>query len=637
MGKVSLPPGFRFHPTDEEIVSYYLKRKVCGKSLHCNAISQIDLYKSEPWDLPGQSLLKTRDLEWYFFSPLDKKHGKGSRTNRATEIGFWKTTGKDRPIRRNGRTVGMKKTLVFHVGRAPNGERTNWVMHEYRLEDKELNDKGIVQDAYVLCRIFQKNGPGPRNGAQYGAPFNEEEWEDDVVADSLIPLPMVSGVAPSSEPQMNQLVVVPKQEMDELVSDQAPILDGSSGSTNENIFSSYIKSHAHDLKDEDNVQLQPANEDDFAWLSHENGFLQHNGDNQELNAGLLIDGFHAYDLDDMEENAYDGEAHQMLTPIDDDSFLEVNDILKHIDTQKCEAETVEPEAEMVEPFTYFDTVIDNPVIEDGSFLEMKDVLNPLEPEPDESEFLDDILNFFDTVDDDSNPVLPDLSARLPVNEDYKPEQSKMVTKVDVEGSLQGYAANPHTHETTHVHGVEGASSSEQKADPFTGTGDKFIKGKVDKISEPTDVPSDESFDGLFSKRFQNMLGCIPARPALAAEYPTKGGLKLSQNEAYAGASINVTAATVHITHMSFMGSDTKAWPLHDSRHMDYLLSDGIVMDDLMVRKSSVSLGELVLGTFSSDMVVVLRGGFAFFFMLLVLLGVSYRFGKLKVFFGSALL
>ncbi|CAK7355000.1 unnamed protein product [Dovyalis caffra] len=52
-------------------------------------------------------------------------------------------------------------------------------MYEYRLEEKELADKGIAQDGYVLCVIFQKEGPGPKNGAQYGAPFNEDEWDDD--------------------------------------------------------------------------------------------------------------------------------------------------------------------------------------------------------------------------------------------------------------------------------------------------------------------------------------------------------------------------------------------------------------------------------------------------------------------------
>lgn len=92
-----------------------------------------------------KSRLKTRDLEWYFFSVLDKKYGNGSKTNRATENGYWKTTGKDRPIRHGSRIVGMKKTLVYHSGRAPHGQRSNWVMHEYRMTDDELGKAGIAQ------------------------------------------------------------------------------------------------------------------------------------------------------------------------------------------------------------------------------------------------------------------------------------------------------------------------------------------------------------------------------------------------------------------------------------------------------------------------------------------------------------
>ncbi|CAI9767489.1 unnamed protein product [Fraxinus pennsylvanica] len=176
-----LAPGFRFHPTDEELVRYYLRRKVCGKSFRFDAISDIDIYKAEPWDLPSMSKLKTRDLEWYFFSVLDKKYGNGSKTNRATDKGYWKTTGKDRAVYHKSEIVGMKKTLVYHSGRAPKGLRTNWVMHEYRLIDLELERAGIVQDAFVLCRVFQKSGSGAKNGEKYGAPFVEEEWEDDEV------------------------------------------------------------------------------------------------------------------------------------------------------------------------------------------------------------------------------------------------------------------------------------------------------------------------------------------------------------------------------------------------------------------------------------------------------------------------
>ncbi|GJR72946.1 NAC domain-containing protein 53-like protein [Tanacetum coccineum] len=177
----SLAPGFRFHPTDEELVRYYLRRKVCGQPFRLDAISDVDVYKVEPWDLPALSRLKTRDLEWYFFSVLDKKYGNGSRTNRATEKGYWKTTGKDRAVYFRSELTGMKKTLVYHSGRAPKGERTNWVMHEYRLIDKELESAGVVQDAFVLCRIFHKSGSGPKNGEKYGAPLIEEEWAEESI------------------------------------------------------------------------------------------------------------------------------------------------------------------------------------------------------------------------------------------------------------------------------------------------------------------------------------------------------------------------------------------------------------------------------------------------------------------------
>jgi len=53
MGGASLPPGFRFHPTDEELVGYYLQRKVEGQEIELEVIPVIDLYKFDPWELPG--------------------------------------------------------------------------------------------------------------------------------------------------------------------------------------------------------------------------------------------------------------------------------------------------------------------------------------------------------------------------------------------------------------------------------------------------------------------------------------------------------------------------------------------------------------------------------------------------------
>jgi|UniRef100_A0A804PPS4 hypothetical protein len=101
--------------------------------------------------------------EWYFFSFRDRKYATGLRTNRATKSGYWKATGKDRVIHtpcsrpaagggHHRAVVGMRKTLVFYRGRAPNGVKTSWVMHEFRMENPHTPPK----EDWVLCRVFYK-------------------------------------------------------------------------------------------------------------------------------------------------------------------------------------------------------------------------------------------------------------------------------------------------------------------------------------------------------------------------------------------------------------------------------------------------------------------------------------------------
>ncbi|KAL7595366.1 NAC domain-containing protein 7 [Lactuca sativa] len=150
-----VPPGFRFHPTDEELVDYYLRKKIASKRIDLDVIKDIDLYRIEPWDLQDLCKLGTEEQnEWYFFSHKDKKYPTGTRTNRATKAGFWKATGRDKAIYSKNNLVGMRKTLVFYKGRAPNGQKSDWIMHEYRLE---TNENGTRQEeGWVVCRVFKK-------------------------------------------------------------------------------------------------------------------------------------------------------------------------------------------------------------------------------------------------------------------------------------------------------------------------------------------------------------------------------------------------------------------------------------------------------------------------------------------------
>ncbi|XP_030536438.2 NAC domain-containing protein 100-like [Rhodamnia argentea] len=160
--KIELPPGFRFHPTDEELITHYLQKKVMDAGFTAKAIGEVDLNKSEPWELPWKA--KMGEKEWYFFCVRDRKYPTGLRTNRATEAGYWKATGKDKEIYRGKSLVGMKKTLVFYGGRAPKGEKTNWVMHEYRLDGK-LSPNYLPKTSkneWVICRVFQKSSGGKK-------------------------------------------------------------------------------------------------------------------------------------------------------------------------------------------------------------------------------------------------------------------------------------------------------------------------------------------------------------------------------------------------------------------------------------------------------------------------------------------
>ncbi|CAL9113751.1 unnamed protein product, partial [Musa textilis] len=154
-----LPPGFRFHPTDEELVVHYLLRRCAAQPIPVPIVAEVDLYKYDPWQLPGMA--RYGEEEWYFFSPRDRKYPNGSRPNRAAGTGYWKATGADKPIG-SPRPVAIKKALVFYSGKPPKGEKTNWIMHEYRLADVDRSARkknhSLRFDDWVLCRIYHKKG-----------------------------------------------------------------------------------------------------------------------------------------------------------------------------------------------------------------------------------------------------------------------------------------------------------------------------------------------------------------------------------------------------------------------------------------------------------------------------------------------
>ncbi|GJN38260.1 hypothetical protein PR202_gb27287 [Eleusine coracana subsp. coracana] len=167
-GYQQLLPGFRFQPTDQEMIVCYLKNKMSGTDTSVTSIiADVDINKFDPWELPGKAIVSGHG-EWFFFSPRERKYPNGGRPNRTAGSGYWKATGTDKPILAGGggsqsQCVGVKKALVFYKGRSPKGTKTEWVMNEYRLLLDDIictrsnNKDSMKLDDWVLCWVRNKH------------------------------------------------------------------------------------------------------------------------------------------------------------------------------------------------------------------------------------------------------------------------------------------------------------------------------------------------------------------------------------------------------------------------------------------------------------------------------------------------
>ncbi|CAN1171272.1 NAC domain-containing protein 90 [Linum perenne] len=127
------PPGYRFFPTEEELVSFYLHNQLEGTNqadLH-QVIPVVDIYEVNPWHLPSTC----------GSHPRQEREARGGRPNRTTGSGYWKATGSPNYVySSSNRVIGVKKTMVFYKGKAPSGRKTKWKMNEYRAIDGTMSE-----------------------------------------------------------------------------------------------------------------------------------------------------------------------------------------------------------------------------------------------------------------------------------------------------------------------------------------------------------------------------------------------------------------------------------------------------------------------------------------------------------------
>ncbi|XP_020577064.1 NAC domain-containing protein 90-like [Phalaenopsis equestris] len=164
-------PGFRFYPTEEELLSFYLRNKLNNlRGDMERVIPVLNVFSLEPWQLPelsGEPCLQDKE-QWFFFCPQQERESAGGRPRRITASGYWKTTGSSVAIYSSTqRRLGMKKTMAFYNGRPLRSQKTKWKMNQYLLfDDRPTTTTSTVvpgetpklRAEFSLCRLYTGSG-----------------------------------------------------------------------------------------------------------------------------------------------------------------------------------------------------------------------------------------------------------------------------------------------------------------------------------------------------------------------------------------------------------------------------------------------------------------------------------------------
>ncbi|KAL4290421.1 hypothetical protein GQ457_14G004920 [Hibiscus cannabinus] len=175
-GGIKLPIGFRFHPTDEELVVHYLNRKALCLPLPASVIPEFDVLWTDPWSLPAGD---SKENNYYFFST---RNGNKKR-ERVAGSGYWKPIGKEKPILASGTNVavGMRKAFIFQESNCSNGTKNRWLLFQYRLVDSVMATQ-ISDGDWFVFRVFQRK----RNKRKTATAVNMPCCIDFTVEDSSV-------------------------------------------------------------------------------------------------------------------------------------------------------------------------------------------------------------------------------------------------------------------------------------------------------------------------------------------------------------------------------------------------------------------------------------------------------------------
>ncbi|KAL6216614.1 hypothetical protein ACLB2K_009835 [Fragaria x ananassa] len=148
----TFPPGCRFHPSEEQLLSYYLLSKKAYPAIPgaYDWIGELhDLRRLEPSELQNWSWYsydyKGRKRHWYFYMAGVWEEEK------KTKQGYWKRSGKVRDVfNRQGVVLGTKTSFVYYEGSPDTASRTDWVLYRYALANH-------IEGSFVICRVFSRS------------------------------------------------------------------------------------------------------------------------------------------------------------------------------------------------------------------------------------------------------------------------------------------------------------------------------------------------------------------------------------------------------------------------------------------------------------------------------------------------
>ncbi|XP_061961574.1 NAC domain-containing protein 87-like isoform X2 [Populus nigra] len=290
--------GFKFQPTNEELISKYLVPKTRGDIMEGLPMAVVNLCEHEPWDLPGKSIIKLAgQVTWYFLCPRELR---GKVHRRKTKAGYWKLTCQQKSITAEGtkKKIGVMRTLRFYE----NEVRTGWMMYEF---DLIANSSQFKKGQYVLCKLeFDSKGEKSKKGEQshHIAPVSHSEVEPSQSMDSdsenINPSEMAMRYSPCDESELSHHAgsQFGNQNPSELMNNSARQLSELShhmASDSENnlmrnlVYDGSGSSHPTVFNCEDLYWNQPTV--DSAYNGSESPYMAFNSENQNPNELLTVD------------------------------------------------------------------------------------------------------------------------------------------------------------------------------------------------------------------------------------------------------------------------------------------------------------------------------------------------------------